>query len=223
MVSPPFGERSLFPRGSNKQIGGIYNRESRESDLVIARFCLAPGEIELMKQVLWSAIAFGFVLSMWLFPSQGAIADGVNFDLSKYEVKVNPANGHRYLLTESNTTWTAAREEAESLGGYLVTIDDRKEEQWLLENFSGAPTYYIGVTDARAEGEYQWVNGESLANTYANWLPGEPNDYKPFGGEDYGEILPQRRAWNDVPDNYRQTQGIVELPQSPTFASATVE
>jgi len=122
-------------------------------------------------------------------------------------------NNHQYLLTDTNS-WSAARAQAESLGGNLVTIDDAAEQNWLVETF-GNTQFWIGLTDANQEGDFQWADGSS--SDYRNWAAGEPNDYQ-FGGanpegEDY--VLMNWNSsgqWNDMPDSYVGSfQGIVEI------------
>eukprot|EP01046_Picozoa_sp_COSAG06_P007073 COSAG06_NODE_340_length_17187_cov_578.135475_1_plen_764_part_00 len=60
---------------------------------------------------------------------------------------------------------------------------------------------YIGVNDIQAEGTYVWSDGSAL--NYANWNPGEPNDYNANGdgitGEDWGVLSTRSRegVWND--------------------------
>ncbi|MGK7893551.1 MAG: PQQ-dependent sugar dehydrogenase [Xenococcus sp. (in: cyanobacteria)] len=84
-------------------------------------------------------------------------------------------NGNQYLLTSSALTWEDAQAEAESLGGNLVTIDDRAEETWLREIFSDTEQFWLGFNDVETEGQFQWSSGQPA--TYTNWAPGEPNDF----------------------------------------------
>lgn len=129
---------------------------------------------------------------------------------------VNPANGHFYKLTPY-MTWEEARVQAENWGGYLTTINDQAENDWLALNFAhGRGGVHIGLSDVAEEGTFLWVNGETSA--YRNWAPGEPNN---AGDEDYclmwGETNPYGQPmgmWNDgtgLPD-----PGIVERDTQPS-------
>ncbi|MDQ1255843.1 MAG: Lectin C-type domain, partial [Candidatus Hydrogenedentes bacterium] len=40
-------------------------------------------------------------------------------------------NGHYYRMTDDLMTWTEARDYAVKLGGYLVTVDDVLENDWI--------------------------------------------------------------------------------------------
>jgi len=92
--------------------------------------------------------------------------------------EVNPANGHTYHLIRSGEighSWFSAREEALSLGGDLVTINDAAENRWISETFSvdGLNPSWIGLSDARIEGDFEWASGEEFS--YSNWLSFQSN------------------------------------------------
>jgi hypothetical protein len=88
----------------------------------------------------------------------------------------NPANGHTYyLLTQSH--WVHAEEEAKSIGGHLVTIDDAAEQTWVYSTFAAWGGSYhsllIGLNDRKVEGSFRWSSGAPVA--YTKWSGGEPN------------------------------------------------
>ena len=78
---------------------------------------------------------------------------------------VNPANGHAYKKIRCSGL-ADAKNRAAAKGAYLVAINDKAEQEWLLGLF-GNHLYWIGLSDAEKEGEWIWQNGESL--TYSNW------------------------------------------------------
>ena len=88
----------------------------------------------------------------------------------------NPANGHLYYLLSQNT-YTASEAEARTLGGYLVTINDAAENQWVFDTFSdfgGIPRcLWIGLRDVSQTGDWRWESGQAV--TYLNWAYGGPN------------------------------------------------
>ncbi|MGB0603149.1 MAG: hypothetical protein ACPGNS_06095, partial [Candidatus Poseidoniaceae archaeon] len=51
-------------------------------------------------------------------------------DIEVLQTVVNPANNHTYHLL-SASSWSDAASVARSLGGFLVTVDDADEDQWL--------------------------------------------------------------------------------------------
>ena len=78
---------------------------------------------------------------------------------------VNPENGHAYIKIWCESL-DDARDSAAAQGAHLVAINDVAEQQWLLGLF-GNHLYWIGLSDAKKEGEWVWQNGEPL--TYENW------------------------------------------------------
>ncbi|MEM8502468.1 MAG: NF038122 family metalloprotease [Cyanobacteria bacterium P01_D01_bin.1] len=113
-------------------------------------------------------------------------------------------NGHTYLFSQAGT-WQEAQAEARQLGGNLVTINDAEEEAWIREVFSDSERLWTGINDAAAEGEFEWISGETV--TYTNWAQGQPDDYQ--GNQDYGTIN-YYNHWDDDTDN-AVFRGIVEI------------
>ncbi|MEM9272964.1 MAG: PQQ-dependent sugar dehydrogenase [Cyanobacteria bacterium P01_F01_bin.143] len=116
-------------------------------------------------------------------------------------------NGNQYLFTSGALTWEQAQVEAETLGGNLVTINDRTEETWLRENFSATENLWMGYNDAAVEGQFEWVSGQS--STYTNWAVGEPNDFN--GIQDFGLInFGGAGEWDDE-SGFTTLRGIIEI------------
>ena len=67
----------------------------------------------------------------------------------------------------------------EEYGGHLVTITSAKESLALINALQAHELdhqVWIGYTDEKTEGKWEWITGEKSA--YTNWQPGEPNDDK---------------------------------------------
>ena len=82
-------------------------------------------------------------------------------------IVVNPENGHAYKRIRAKSL-TDARAKADADGAYLVTINNEAEQRWLSGVFDNG-LYWIGLSDAEKEGQWQWDNREPL--TYTNWGP----------------------------------------------------
>ncbi|MBL1208464.1 C-type lectin domain-containing protein [Geminocystis sp. GBBB08] len=128
----------------------------------------------------------------------------------------NRKNQHQYVLTPE-MSWQDAQNLAKKMGGNLVTINDEKENQWLVDTFVKSDTNFlwIGLNDQENEGEFIWVSGEK--SDYYNWAKDEPNDNPKQGGEDYGVLNgfanPFNRpvgTWSDAPIHVK-LKAIVEI------------
>ncbi|MBT4981793.1 MAG: hypothetical protein HOM85_01860, partial [Euryarchaeota archaeon] len=86
-------------------------------------------------------------------------------DIEVIQTVVNPANNHTYHLL-SASSWSDAANVARSLDGFLVTIDDAEEDQWIFDTFAvGNDTtrhIWIGLSDSQQEGDYRWHDGTPL-------------------------------------------------------------
>jgi prepilin-type N-terminal cleavage/methylation domain-containing protein len=92
-------------------------------------------------------------------------------------------NGSTYYLSNDLVSWTEAKQRAEAMGGHLVTISSAAENTFVSSKFP--QTSWIGLTDSRIEGVWEWVTREPF--NYSSWSAGEPNNYQwTPAGQDYG-------------------------------------
>ena len=153
------------------------------------------------------------------------------------EVQIAPLTGpvsaatHKYeVIAEPNLTWEQARAKAEAMTfegvkGHLATITSRAEDELIetLREQAGNLNLWVGGYQepgemSIAEG-WKWVNNEGAIpganNTqagYANWTPGEPNDYWGPGSENYMVIgWGNSFGWNDQTLNILPQGYVVEF------------
>lgn len=117
-----------------------------------------------------------------------------------------------YSVVYGTFSWHQAKADAEAKGGHLVTITSAEEWQRVLKKApaSDSSNLWIGATDEKVEGVWEWVTGEPWV--YSNWESGEPNDAWFVGGEDYGHKLSGTPKWNDFPNVYNNQGYILERP-----------
>lgn len=194
--------------GTELEIDGLYQK-------IVGRSAL-PSEIADWR----SRLETGMTLSE-VSQALGGISSSEFIPTNSY-VYTNPDTGNKYFLSTADT-WLGAQDQAEALGGNLVTINDTAEGNWLLEKF-GPSEYWIGLNDSpiygNPEAQYQWVSGEEVI--YTNWRSDEPSN-KAFDpeGEDFGEIK-SNGEWNDVPNDVeasagRINRGIIEISPDGTL------
>ena len=111
---------------------------------------------------------------------------------------VNPTNGHAYKKIPCESR-DAAVAQATAEKAHLVTINDAAEQAWLTAVF-GNEFYWIGLSDAEKEGQWQWDNGEPV--TYENWLPDDFFSESADAGErDYAVTTFTDGKWYAVSPN----------------------
>jgi len=140
----------------------------------------------------------------------------------------NSANQHYYYLLDTSS-WTDAENEAITLGGTLVTINDLAEHDWVYTNFSmfgDIPRHlWIGLYRTNVPGGFRWITDEPYS--FSHWATGEPNNCDMI--EDRGMIfapdIPVGGFWNDVSDSgfggcgggQMFIYGVVEVDATPPF------
>ena len=78
---------------------------------------------------------------------------------------VNPANGHAYKSIYCADI-EDAMDQATAEKAYLVSINDKAEDEWLQGIFE-RERFWIGLNDVAEEGQWVWHSGEPV--TYTNW------------------------------------------------------
>ena len=85
---------------------------------------------------------------------------------------------HEYSQINGSFSWTAAKADAESRGGYLATITSAEEQTRVEAAWNGSTNAWLGAQNVNAGNTWTWVTGESV--TYSNWDSGQPqstNEY----------------------------------------------
>lgn len=108
--------------------------------------------------------------------------------------------GHYYKVFNEGMTWTQAKKRCEDMGGHLVTITS-KDEQEIVKNLvisNGTKGYYWMGSVMVSKNKFKWITGEIFS--YSNWAGGQPDNaggvenvatmWKAPGGFD--------GLWNDV-------------------------
>jgi len=132
-------------------------------------------------------------------------------------VLASPATGHYYeFVAAPGICWADAQKAAaarayQGMQGYLATVTSAAETAFLAGR--SADKFWFGAADDVVEGEWRWKTGPEAgqlfwrgdatgtALAYANWSPGEPNDYKNQyrpAGEDYASLYGGSGLWNDL-------------------------
>jgi hypothetical protein len=115
-----------------------------------------------------------------------------------YLVCRQPGGGTSY-------SWPGARQQCQSVGMDLATIESAAEQGLLHAAAQGweiLPRCALGGSDEAVEGTWVWVStgvtffnqGAPVGGAYVNWAPGEPNNQ---GGQDYLSMR-EDGQWDDI-------------------------
>lgn len=113
--------------------------------------------------------------------------------------------GHRYYFAQNAENWTTASTISDDLGGYLVSISDPAENNF-LSDFLVNESIHIGITDNGELGNFYWQNDELL--NYQNW-----NENAVINNPEstqFGQLLADG-TWG-VTDGIKAARFIVEIP-----------
>ncbi|XP_024866377.1 C-type lectin domain family 4 member E isoform X3 [Kryptolebias marmoratus] len=96
--------------------------------------------------------------------------------------------GKCYYFNTNRTSWSDSRASCRDLGGDLVKIDSREEQEFLVRKLRGLmedfeDKFWIGLTDSETEGRWLWADGSPLNESLSFWNTGEPNDVKTDNSE----------------------------------------
>lgn len=103
--------------------------------------------------------------------------------------------GNRYFCSQSPARWEDAKISCILNGGKLAVIHNQEENQFISSKLMGQIAW-IGASDERREGFFEWVDGSPFI--YNNWIPGRPSISNP--SDDYVELHPNG-FWNDQNGN----------------------
>ena len=168
------------------------------------------------------------VLSLFFLSSVSPLFASVEAENSTgieiLETAVNPENNHTYHLL-SASSWEDAADAARGLDGFLTTINDEAENQWVFDTFSTFDNQsrhlWTGLSDHADDGFYKWHDGSPFY--YNNWGDSQPSqggdeDYVHIASTNMGNIMPG--SWNDLENDpqYFPVYGVVEVGEGADFS-----
>jgi hypothetical protein len=132
--------------------------------------------------------------------------------------QLHPSDG-RYELAPDELSWNEHNDRALAMGGHLVSITSAEENE-LVARIAGGRTVWIGGMrkgSGNGPGAEHWCWCDGQPWIYANWAPGEPNNYG--GNENRIQLYGQNKLWNDVGEGWRGP-AVYQLPKEKSIQSA---
>jgi len=85
-------------------------------------------------------------------------------------------NGHWYAVLPEKCDWETANKICERLGGHLAYVETQEENNFILGLVEkaglSAHGVWLGGTDEKDEGDWLWLNGKPIINTF--WVGDQP-------------------------------------------------
>ncbi|KAM6168127.1 CD209 antigen-like protein C [Erethizon dorsatum] len=98
-----------------------------------------------------------------------------------------------YFFSNSKLNWSDSVTSCQEMRAQLVVIKSLEEQNFLQLNSKNRGSTWMGLSDLKKEGIWQWLDGSHLLFRFTKyWLPGEPNN---DGKEDCAEF--RGDGWND--------------------------
>ena len=136
------------------------------------------------------------------------------------ETHRDPATDHCYVHIAKSQNWNTARALCQQLGAGADLAALSTEAERTAVNASGwtMDSWWLGGTDAAAEGVWVWSNGEAWTDPIVPpgsgaWAPNEPND---DGNQDCLHGVTGNQ-WDDQNCPVLVPDALCELPTSPVF------
>uniref|UniRef100_A0A3Q3BJA4 C-type lectin domain-containing protein n=1 Tax=Kryptolebias marmoratus TaxID=37003 RepID=A0A3Q3BJA4_KRYMA len=133
------------------------------------------GQFQYKKtQTILIFVNYGEMLCSHLFKAQTCLKCGAGWE---------EHGGKCYYFNTNRTSWSDSRASCRDLGGDLVKIDSREEQDFLVKRVRGmmrneVDFFWIGLTDSETEGRWLWVDGSPLNESLTFWMKFEPDDWK---------------------------------------------
>ncbi|VDH99342.1 Hypothetical predicted protein [Mytilus galloprovincialis] len=106
---------------------------------------------------------------------------------------------HCYYFSSNTLSWDSAESWCRSHGARLAVIKSSTESRMLASKAERSHTshgWWVGATDRKREGHWEWTNGESVTHYTDNWHYGEPSSK--YHDENCMELKQQFGwQWND--------------------------
>ncbi len=128
--------------------------------------------IEIRPTVLWIGLFIVIVVAAICYLKLKFILILIYRTRKNFMVDSQSYEGHHYKLFKESVTWQTAKQVCEKMGGHLVTITSKGENDFVhgLVNHSGVSAW-IGLV--KSGSSWKWVTGEQLS--YSNWKDTAPN------------------------------------------------
>ncbi|KAL1255149.1 hypothetical protein QQF64_013210 [Cirrhinus molitorella] len=87
------------------------------------------------------------------------------------------SGGKCYYFSTVKMNWTQSRDRCVTLGGHLVIINSKAEQDFVTSNIR--ETHWIGLNDLDTEGLWVWVNNQPVNDSVEFWIKRDNGNREP--------------------------------------------
>ncbi len=126
-------------------------------------------------------------------------------------------DGSIYYQSDFHNNWVGARDNALSLGGNLVTINDQEENDFIQEAINPASgSVWTGYVNNDNGNNFVWMSGAQ--NSFENWKAREPNETHNHVA---ARLIKSSGQWTDRNVNSTVFEFVVEISATGIFSNSS--
>ncbi|XP_076778383.1 CD209 antigen-like protein C isoform X1 [Arvicanthis niloticus] len=162
---------------SSQDEESIYNEMTEvKAEAGYVRYDLVPLVLQLLFFILLSGVLVAFLLQVPKVPCTKD-QEGIYKKLMQLKTRIDPLcrpcswdwmlfHGNCYFFSISKLNWNDSLTACKEVGAQLVIIESHEEQAFLHKMFLIKGNHWIGLSDIKQEGSWQWVDGSPLSLSF---------------------------------------------------------
>nr|XP_048285034.1 CD209 antigen-like protein E [Myodes glareolus] len=143
-----------------------------KADIGCVRHDLVPLVLQLLFLILFSGVLVAFLLQVPKVPCTQD-QEKIYQELMQLKPKVDSLcrpcswdwmffSGNCYFFSITKRNWSDSLSACQEVGAQLIIIKSYEEQDFLQKMFKIRGSFWIGLSDMKHEGSWQWVDGSPL-------------------------------------------------------------
>ncbi|GAB1292949.1 CD209 antigen-like protein E [Apodemus speciosus] len=197
---------TVFSLSSSQCEEPIYDEETDvKGEIGYVRHGVVPLVLQLLFFILFSGVLVAFLLQVPKFPctqDQEEIYKKLMQLKTRIDLLCRPCSwdwmhfhGNCYFFSITKRNWSDSLIACKEVGAQLIIIESDEEQAFLQKMYMIKGHLWIGLSDIKQEGSWQWVDGSPLSPSFKNkyWTSWETED---VSENDCVELTDD--GWNDT-------------------------
>lgn len=91
-----------------------------------------------------------------------------------------PFDSHCYFTSRDTASWSKSEEKCSLRGAHLLVIQSQEEQDFITNTLNPRAAYYVGLSDPKGHGQWQWVDQTPYDQNATSWHSDEPSGNTEF-------------------------------------------